>query len=42
MRNPGGTNLVVFNQLLDGSDRRRVDAYDPEGRLPQSGASWPP
>lgn len=32
-RNTGGINLVVFTELLDGSDQRSVRVHDPLGKL---------
>jgi len=34
----GGTNLVLFAQMLSDSDR--LDVFDPGKDLPQSQASW--
>ncbi|MEW6168616.1 MAG: RES family NAD+ phosphorylase [Pseudomonadota bacterium] len=41
-RNPGGTNLVVYLDLIDGSDQRHVRVHDPDGKLPKTRASWNP
>lgn len=35
----GGTNLVVYTQLLDSQDRLQV--HDPAGALPKNQDSWP-
>ena len=35
---PGGTNLVVFNDMLATDDRLQV--YDPTGSLPKNQDSW--
>lgn len=37
--NPGGANLVVYTDAL--GDQDRLDAYDPDGRLPLDQTSWP-
>jgi len=39
MANPGGVNLVVYTDAL--GDQDRLDAYDPDGRLPVDQTSWP-
>ena len=36
--NPGGVNLVVYTDSLDGQDR--INAYDPDGLLPVDQTSW--
>jgi len=41
-RNPGGINLVVYTDLIDGGDRRRIRVHDPKGKLPKTRASWAP
>lgn len=41
-RNPSGVNLVVYTDLVDGSDKRHVGVHDPMGNLPKTQASWPP
>ncbi|MFM2058237.1 MAG: hypothetical protein RLY71_2622 [Pseudomonadota bacterium] len=35
---PGGTNLVVFNDMLGADDR--LEVYDPAGALPKNQDSW--
>ena len=35
---PGGTNLVVFNDMLSADDT--LLAYDPTGALPKNQDSW--
>lgn len=37
-KGPGGTNLVVFNGMLDAQDR--IEVHDPLGALPQNQDSW--
>lgn len=37
--NPGGVNVVVFNERLGRGNR--IDVNDPDGMLPRDQASWP-
>ncbi|MCG7602126.1 RES domain-containing protein [Halomonas sp. McH1-25] len=39
MAHRGGVNLVVYTDALDAQDR--LEAYDPDGRLPVDQTSWP-
>lgn len=41
-RDSGGINLVVYTDLVDDSEQRRVTVHDPERKLPTSQASWSP
>lgn len=38
MVNPGGANIVVFSDRLDGENR--IEVNDPDGRLPRDRSSW--
>jgi len=38
MANPGGINLVVFNERIKGDNR--IEVNDPHGRLPGDRSSW--
>ena len=39
LRDPGGTNLVLFHSNFAASDRLQV--HDPDNRLPKDQSSWP-
>lgn len=36
--NPGGANVVIFSERLEGENR--IEVNDPEGRLPRNRSSW--
>ena len=36
--NPGGVNIVVFSEKLEGENR--IEVNDPDGRLPRDRSSW--
>lgn len=40
MVNPGGVNVVVFNEQI--KDGNRVEVNDPDSKLPNDRASWIP
>lgn len=38
MANPGGVNVVVFNEQIKGGSK--IEVNDPDGRLPDDRSSW--
>lgn len=36
--NPGGANVVIFSERLEG--KNRIEVNDPKGRLPRNRSSW--